>query len=278
MSVFSDVREQARLATQNRLMYECEAPLFRNLFTGSRSLNVLDVGSNNGEKTVRWFSDPAVSHVLGLEYSASLAQRAQETYGGGRFRFCACDAEAKDFDSQLASLMAEESIDGFDIVYLSFVLSHLREPEKLLRHLRRLLRPGGSLVAVETDDAKSILLPHDGRFRDFLDMLASDPYAGDRSLGGRLTHTLSDCGFHDPTLRCTEIAAGSGENEKKEMIFEMFFSYLPDDVALLRQSEPENTLYARWEAWIRENFIPLQQAICAPDSLISMGMSLVICS
>ena len=277
-NIFSSEKELIRLRTQNALMHECEAPIFRELFAGRRGLNVLDVGSNNGEKTVRWFSDPAVAYVLGLEYNKSLAQQAQAAYGDGRFRFCPGDAEAEDFAEQLAGRMADDGIDGFDIIYLSFVLSHLKAPEALLALLRPLLRPGGVLVAVETDDSSAFLTPEDSRFQEFLDILSQDPYAGDRSTGSRLLSMLAQSGFRDPTLRCGAIVAGPGEEKKKEKIFEMFFSYLPEDVALLRADAPEDARYARWERWMKDHHASLRRAICEPPSRVSMGMAVVACT
>ena len=275
-TVFSGEKELERLATQNQLMRRSEAPILRELFAGKRGLNVLDIGSNNGEKTVRWFSDPAVAHVLGLEYNAALAQQAQETYGGGRFRFCTCDVEGEEFLPLLTGWMAEEGIDGFDVVYLSFVLSHLKAPEALLKCLRPLLRPGGTLLAVETDDEEATLTPEDSRFRAFLEILAQDPYAGDRGFGGRLQAVLTDCGFGKTRLCCSAISAGPGEEEKKRMIFEMFFSYLPEDIAILRAASPGDERLAGWEHWMQEHYAALRQAVCAPDSRISMGMAVVL--
>ena len=277
-NVFSGEKELMRLRTQNRLMHECEAPVFRELFAGRRGLNVLDIGSNNGEKTVRWFSDPAVAHVLGLEYNTLLAQQAQANYGDGRFRFCPCDVEDAEFPQRLAALMAEEGLEGFDVIYLSFVLSHLHAPEALLTLLRPLLRPGGCLIAVETDDAAASLAPEDRRFQDFLAMLAQDPYAGDRSTGGRLRAMLANCGYGDARLRCGAISAGPGEEEKKAMIFEMFFSYFPEDVEILLAADPEDARSAQWARWLEEHHDALRRAICAAPSRVSMGMSVVSCA
>ncbi len=273
--IFSAHRELERLTTQNRLMHECETPILRELLAGKRDLKVLDVGSNNGEKTVRWFSDPAVVKVLGLEYNAPLALQAQENYGDGRFRFCPCDAEAEDFVPKVRALMAQEGIGGFDVVYLSFLLSHLNAPETLLLRLRPLMESGGVLVAVETDDSRAVLAPEDRRFGEFLRILAKDPFAGDRSLGGRLPSLLSGCGFRGPKRLCDAISAGPGEEERKAMIFEMFFSYLPEDVSILLSEAPEEALFAGWDRWLKEHHAALRRSICAASSRISMGMSVV---
>ena len=129
---------------------------------------------------------------------------------------------------------------------------------------------------METDDGKATLTPEDSRFGAFLELLSQDPYAGDRTLGGRLPHLLTDCGFRNARLRCTAIGAGPGEEETKEMIFRMFFSYLPEDIAILRGASPADARYAQWERWLDEHYAPLRAAICAPDSRVSMGMAVVL--
>ena len=275
-SVFSEAKELERLRTQRELMRTCEEPVFRELFAQASGLRVLDVGCNDGEKTARWFSDPAVERVLGLEYNAALARQAHETHGGGVFSFYPCDVEAEDFPETLADILRREDIPGFDLIYLSFVLSHLRAPETLLRRLRPWLRPGGVLVAVETDDSKSFLKPEGGALlMEFLELLTGDRYAGDRSCGSRLPQLLRDSGFGEAALRCAAIGAGPGEQEKKAHIFDMFFSYLPEDLPILRAAAPEDARYEAMERWLEENFGRLKQYILTEDSEISMGMSVV---
>ena len=258
-------------------MQTCEGPVFRELFAGRRGLNVLDVGCNDGEKTVRWFTDPAVARVLGLEYNAALARRAHEVHGGEVFSFYPCDVEAEEFPVWMAETMDREGLDGFDVIYLSFVLSHLKAPERLLRRLRALLRPGGALVAVETDDGRSYLRPQGGELLEaFLELLTRDPYAGDRSTGSRLPKLLRDSGFDAVRLCCDAISAGPGERARKEDIFEMFFSYLPEDVPTLRAEAPEAPDWGQMERWLAENLAQLKHIILADNSEISMGMAVVV--
>lgn len=278
LAVFSREKELRRLQTQRQLMQSCEGPALRKLFAGRSGLNVLDIGCNDGGKTVRWFADPAVARVLGLEYNDDLARQAHETHGGEVFSFYPCDVEAEDFRARLTELMRREGIDGFDVIYVSFVLSHLKEPETLLRRLRTVLNPGGVLLAVETDDSRSFLQPEGGELLEaFLELLRHDAYAGDRSIGSRLPQMLRDSGYAAPTLCCDAISAGPGEREKKEHIFEMFFSFLPEDVPILRAEAPDESSFTDMEHWLSENYEELKRRILAEQSYISMGMAVVTC-
>lgn len=266
-----------RLAVQYRLMCSIEQPILSEFFAGRSGLNVLDVGCNNGYKTTELFSVDAVARVIGLEYDSAAAAQANERFGGGRFAFYECDAEAPDFPAHLSARMQENGVEGFDIIYLSYVLSHLSDPVRLLRHLRTLLRPGGHLLAAESDDSRCMLLPGEPLLRDFLRILAEDPFAGNRMTGKCLPTFLEEAGFGKPCIRCDAISAGPGETERKNQIFEMFFTYLPEDTAILRARWPEDPKYMQWEAWIDNNFPSLAQTIMDEQSAISMGMMVVTC-
>lgn len=275
MNVFSIEKELGRLNTQNRLMYRCEQPIFREYFAGKSGLRVLDVGSNDGEKTVRWFSDGAVAQVLGLEYNAELAQQAQERFGDGRFSFRACDAEAEDFPERLSALMAEQGLDGFDVIYLSYVLCHLRSPAALLRRLRPVLRAGGLLVAVESDDGACALGPEGGElYREYLEFFAQDPYCGDRSLGRRLPELLRECGYPDAVQRGGPIVAGPDEPELREHIFHTY-DLLTEDLPLLREHFPNDALYDRMEQWLDTHREALKRCFLAENARAVMGITVV---
>ena len=276
--IFQEEQEVLRLAVQNSLLFPCERPILREIFGDRTGLAVLDVGCNDGGKTVQLFDVQQVHQVLGLEYNPALAQSAQERHGGSRFCFRACDIETEDFPSRLRAYMDEMGIGGFDLIYVSFVLMHLREPERLLKCLRSFLNPGGRLMAVETNDSASTLEPEGGELlRDFLSILRQDPYAGNRSVGENLLPMLDRCGYGNVTLHLNALSAGPDATEEKQKIFLMFFSYLPEDVAILRELEPENPLYRQWEVWVRDNQERLYEAVTGPGSRISMGMTIVTC-
>lgn len=274
-TVFSNDVELGRLNKQNRIMLRCEGPIFRELFTGKSGLTVLDVGSNDGEKTTRWFSDPAVSRVLGLEYNEALAQQAQKTYGGEVFRFYRCDVEAEDFAARLEDILRRENIAGFDLIYMSFLLSHLKAPDVLLRRLRRFLRPGGVLVAVDSDDSACALEPEGGElYREYVAFFSDDPYCGNRALGPQLPELLRACGYRDPVKRGGPIIAGPEEPELRQYIYDTY-ALLEEDLPLLRANYPHQAIYDRMERWLAENLAEMKRCFAADNACVSMGITIV---
>ncbi len=278
-SIFQENREIDRLVIQNRLLKSYEQPIYQRIISGRSNLKLLDIGSNDGSKIADRFSCKNITQVIGLEYHHDLAAQAQKTYGSDRFAFHQCDVEGPDFTEQLSLLMAQNGVNAFDIIHISFVLMHLKNPGKLLTTLRRFLAPGGRLISVEADDSLSKVTPDtDHLFKGFLDILYLDPFSGDRDCGGKLPVLLAESGYRQIVLENTLIRAGASEAQKKSDIFTTFFSYLPQDVLLLQGREPRNARYAAWAAWLEQHIDALQNLILAKNTDVSMGVSVITCS
>lgn len=278
-SIFQEETELQRLAVQNRLLYPYEAPVLEEISSGRSGLSVLDIGCNNGRKTAGLFSSPAFSRVIGLEYSAGLAEKAQSTFGSEKFSFFPSNVESLDFSRQLRRLMDAEGISGFDVIYLSFLLMHLEDPGSVLSRLRPFLAEGGRLVVVEANDSASSLLPRGGELlTEFLNILEKDPYSGNRTTGRSLPRLLSDCGYEDIILWHDAVSACGDETDKKRDVFTTFFSYLPEDVEILLKHQPEHSQYLQWSRWLREHYASLEALILDEDSAISMGMRILSCT
>ena len=277
--VFQEEKEIERLHVQNRLLSCYEAPIFEELFSRRRGLSVLDVGCNDGSKTVERFSSDCVSQVIGLEYNPDLAVKAQELYGSDRFSFYPFDVEAPSFSERLTAIMEARGIDGFDVIYLSYVLMHLSDVATLLEELRPFLKDEGQLLIIDANDGASTLsLDPDGLLEQFLAILKADRYSGNRETGSVACQLLRDSGAWDVHIWHNCISAGMGESEKKKAIFTTFFSYLPEDVALLLGEDPENQTYLGWDRWIREHYPALKDQIMQDEAVISMGIKILTCT
>jgi hypothetical protein len=64
--VFQDKKEIKRLRVQNSLLACYEAPILAQIFAEGQNLAVLDVGCNDGCKTLERFTSDSVSPVIGL--------------------------------------------------------------------------------------------------------------------------------------------------------------------------------------------------------------------
>lgn len=278
-NIFDGHKEIDRLAVQNRLLKEYELPVYQRLMEGRKGLRVLDVGCNNGSKTADRFAHPSVEKIIGLEYNQDLVEEAQATYGDRWFSFYQCDVEQPDFAPKLRGWMEENQIAAFDLIHISLVLLHLERPGLLLGILRGFLAPGGKLMIIEANDSVSGLSNDPkGMFANFMDILVHDPFSGARNFGSEVPLLLKEQGYCQIVLENEVMYAKGPEQSKKEQFFDVFFSYLPEDILLLREQEPDNQQYVQWEEWMRRNYESLHQLVLNEHSDFSVGLSIYTCT
>ncbi len=276
-NVFLDEVELKRLMVQGRLLSEYEQPIYQKVIDGRKGLTLLDVGCNNGWKTKERFSDKNFKKIIGIDCLDLLVEQARKQFGNEVLSFYACDVATEDFAEKLQQIMQKENIPAFDIIHCSFMLMHTKEQEEILRRLKAFLAPGGKLIAIEPDDTTSYMNPDpDGIYREFLQVLSADPYAGKRNMGAELSGLFANSGYTDIELECSEIASSGNEITKKEHIFDTFCSYLQEDLILLRQGAEGGAYQKEWE-WVQKNFEKLRQLMTGEASTVSMGVKIYTC-
>ena len=276
-NVFLDEVELKRLMVQGRLLSEYEQPIYQKVIDGRKGLTLLDVGCNNGWKTKERFSDKNFKKIIGIDCLDLLVEQARKQFGNEVLSFYACDVATEDFAEKLQQIMQKENIPAFDIIHCSFMLMHTKEQEEILRRLKAFLAPGGKLIAIEPDDTTSYMNPDpDGIYREFLQVLSADPYAGKRNMGAELPGLFANSGYTDIELECSEIASSGNEITKKEHIFDTFCSYLQEDLILLRQGAEGGAYQKEWE-WVQKNFEKLRQLMTGEASTVSMRVKIYTC-
>jgi SAM-dependent methyltransferase len=104
----------------------------------------------------------------------------------------------------------------FDVVYCRFLLCHLAQPERALREMRALLKPGGTLLCDDVDVGSIFADPPSpaiDRMREL--MLAVGRSRGvDYCLGLRLHRLFREAGFNEPQVRIDQPVLASGEAKR----------------------------------------------------------------
>ncbi len=144
-------------------------------------------------------------HVVGVDASAEQIAQARE-----RLR-----------NSTNASFVAASATDtglqpeSFDLVYCRFLLIHLPDPERALREMWKLLRPGGIVVCEDGDLTTSGSEPPSalGAFSDLWGRLG--PTRGvDYTLGRRLFQMVAGAGFPTPDATFNQPVRARGEGKR----------------------------------------------------------------
>jgi SAM-dependent methyltransferase len=90
--------------------------------------------------------------------------------------------------------------DGpFDLAHARYLLSHLSDPEKVLAHIKDLVRPGGKVAVEDTDLSGCFCYPPDGANDRFVELYTEVVRlaGGDADIGRRLPMILLAAGLGD---------------------------------------------------------------------------------
>lgn len=270
--------EIKRLKSQNQLLEEYEEPVYNHIFRKKRGQAVLDIGCNNGMKTVERFDRKEIGSVTGIEYHKELVAFANVRYKGEKFVFYQADLEDSELEMILKKDMKEKKITGYDVINISFVLMHLKEPERLLRRLKKYLKKSGTMMIIDAEDRFSTMIPDEQkRMKLFLDICQRDTLSGNRHSGEKIKRYLKKSGYHKIVVHSKCVNAKEKEKEKKELIFDTFFSYLPLDYTYLCETEPENSDYIEIKREINQHYAIFRKEFVENSFYVACGVMIFTC-
>ncbi len=160
-------------------------------------LSLLDVGCGPGTITVEFADRLTPGRVVGLDASAEVidkARRDTSALSGSTARenertnleFVTGDAYALPFDD-----------DSFDIAHAHQTLQHVADPVRMLREMRRVVKPGGMVAVRDVDYAATIWFPLLPALAEWLDLYerVHRSNGGEPDAGRRLKAWAQEAGF-----------------------------------------------------------------------------------
>ena len=178
--------EQDRLYTQARLL----EPVVFDGVDFSQSRRVLEVGCGVGAQTEILLERFPDVRVQAVDRSAPQIARAREhlraSIVSGRASVDLVDAARLPF--------ADGSFDG---AFVCWVLEHMPDPVPVLREIRRVLRPGGTIFGIEVMNTSFSLLPACPAVLAYWNAYNRGQQAGggDPFVGARAGDLLKEAGF-----------------------------------------------------------------------------------
>lgn len=151
---------------------------------------VLEPGCGTGAQTVLLAASSPLAHIVSLDVSPdSLAQaRARvQAQGQGKVSFQQGDVFHLSYGE-----------GAFDHVFVCFLLEHLERPLEALGHLKRVLKPGGSITVIEGDHGSCYFHPETPAARRAWQCLidCQAGLGGDSLVGRRVFPLLVEAGFN----------------------------------------------------------------------------------
>ncbi len=183
-------RETVRLADQASTL----ADLLHHDTAYAAGERVLECGCGTGAQTVILAASSPEARVLSVDISAQSLAAARlrvESAGYRNVVFETADVYNLRFEPE-----------SFDHVFVCFVLEHLPKPVEALTALKRVLRPGGSLTAIEGDHGSWYCYPQTRAATRAVECLIEMQAraGGDALIGRSLYPLLSEARFRDVSV------------------------------------------------------------------------------
>ncbi|MDD1664137.1 MAG: methyltransferase domain-containing protein [Methanomicrobiales archaeon] len=217
---------------------------------GSR---VLEAGCGIGAQTITLAEKSPGAEIISIDLSeSSLAQAEERARAAGITHVSFRQAD-------IFSLPFEEG--SFDHVFLCFVLEHLPDPGRALSHLRRVLKPGGTMTVIEGDHGSAYFSPDSELARKAIACLVAiqREKGGNALIGRELYPLLCRGGFRNVTVSPRMVYADASRPDLVEGFTKQTFTAMVEgvrDEALHRGMISE----AEWEQGIRDLY-----RTCEPD-------------
>jgi SAM-dependent methyltransferase len=199
-------REAERLADQAGTL----AGLLHNGTVYPPGSVVLECGCGTGAQTELLASRNPGARIVSVDISEESLEQARARVDAAGFRNVEFRV-ANLFDLPFAD-------DSFDHVFLCFVLEHLKIPSAALQALKRVLRRGGTVTAIEGDHGSWYCHPRSEAASRTVQCLVDVQarLGGDALVGRRLYPLLTEAGFRDARVSPRMVYVDSSRPELVE--------------------------------------------------------------
>jgi SAM-dependent methyltransferase len=181
---------------------------------------VLEAGCGIGAQTLLLARNSPHAHFFSVDISSESLTRAEERISEeGVTNVTFRNADMSNLPFQAGT---------FDHVFVCFTLEHLPDPLLALRNLLNVLRPGGTITAIEGDHGTAVFYPETPATHHVIDCLVTlQRQAGGNALIGReLEHLLVDAGFVDVTVSLRQTYASASIPHSSEAVKSIFIAMI----------------------------------------------------
>ncbi len=267
-----DEQEKHRLRTEDKLLSRYESPIVQRLLQGKKNAVCLDVNVLNVEGAYSRFNYPEVSKVIALTYSEDILNEGNAINNGEDISFFKVQFESDDFESQLEECLDSAGVDGIDFVCLSMAIMDFKKPFKVLSAIHSFLNDDAVMIVRDVDDGAVFAYPDkEGYFKKFQSFYLKDKYSGYRYTGRQVYFYVSKL---EPKSICLErygINTADMSRRDKKALFEMWFSFIPNDFKRILREEPDSKLAREVLEFCEEHYDDLYEQFFSHDTLFSSG-------
>ena len=181
---------------------------------------VLEAGCGVGAQTLLLASNSPDAQFIAIDISPeSLAQAEERIAAEGLTNVTFRQADIRNLPFRTGT---------FDHVFVCFTLEHIPDPLLALGNLYNVLKPGGTITAIEGDHGTAVFYPDTRAGHHVIGCLvALQRQAGGNALIGReLEHMLEDAGFTEVSIMPRQVYASAGIPGSSEAVKSIFIAMI----------------------------------------------------
>lgn len=264
--------EDERLKLQNELLHTFDNDVYQRVLHEYVNPTVLDVGCGTGDMLVPKLSLHTPSCFIGMDRSDKQITIAKQKYSLDNYHFFTQDVTSDDFETSLQAYMEEANVSSFDIINISMLLLHLKEPVKLLSILKKYISENGTVIIRDIDDGLNFAYPNpNNAFDRIYKMCDHDEQSGSRRNGRQVYHDLKCAGFTSVTLECQGLSSDTMNNDQKEALFHMYFPFTLENARIMMDKYPWKNEYKEDYLWYKNEFDNIHALFSKPEFIFSLG-------
>lgn len=209
---------QQLMTCQTDLLLPAELPFYVRAESWSRAGTVLDIGTGNGYYLRRLATYFPEKSYTGIDISAAHIHAAVDS-----------TATDKGLNKPQIQFVESDFFDyagEFDIAIARLCIQHIRSLDRFLEHMRKVVRPGGSVIVVESCDEDRMFIPDMDGIGNFFDALRDNRKSSgyDRDAGKILDHYAEKARFS--RVQQARVTTSSDPPGFKQLFFETYMTVL----------------------------------------------------
>lgn len=267
-------KESKRLIVQQNLMKSFDASTFEKISYKYDSLRVLDLGSNDGAFIMdRLSSSGKITKLIGVEYDKDTVELANKKYGQENdILFVQSNMEEEIFVDILKDAMAKCNIENFNVVNISMIILHLKNPFRLLKTIRPFLEKGASIIIKDIDDGFNIAYPDPKKeFERVFRICENNETSGYRHSGRQIFTLLKQTGYRNIALEKLCMTTVGMDFDQKEALFETYFSFILEDLKIMVERYPNNKSLKDDLYWYEDAYEQLEEEFQNESFFFALG-------
>ena len=173
--------------------------------------------------------------------------------------------------------MKDIEIESFNVINISMVLLHLKNPYRLLKTLRQFLQKGGYIIIKDIDDGFNVAYPDtDGLFSRAIRICSKCEESGFRYSGRRVFTLLEQTGYQNITLKNCGINTIGMNYDQREAFFNTYFGFIIDDIRIMTEKYPGIKEYKEDYDWYKDSYEKMESLFQYKEFFFSLGFMIYV--